>query len=133
MIPIVLSLSFCCTAQDAGHFKRIVKDLSSSGYQGRGYAGNGVKKAARYIAREFERSGADEVVLQPFTLDINTFPGRMKMSVDGRRLSPGKDFVMREYSPGACCSGKLYYLDTLNYDAARIFADLSDPVMRDVS
>ena len=128
MIPFVLSLSFCCTAQDAGHFKRIVKELSSSGYQGRGYARNGVKKAARYIAREFERSGADEVVLQPFTLDINTFPGRMKMSVDGRRLSPGKDFVMREYSPGACCSGKLYYLDTLNYDAARIFADLSDPV-----
>lgn len=118
----------CCDAQNAGHFKKIVKELSSSKYQGRGYAEDGVRKAARYIAREFEKSGVDEVILQSFTLDINTFPGRMKMSVDGRRLSPGDDFVMREYSPGASCSGKLYYLDTLNYDAAKIFADLSSPV-----
>ena len=36
------------------------------------------------IAFEFGRSGADEVSMQAFTLDINTFPGKMEASGDGQ-------------------------------------------------
>lgn len=125
---LLIFLSFSLQAQDSALFQEIVAELSSPRYQGRGYANDGVVKAGRYIAGQFRRAGVDEVQMQPFTIDINTFPGDMAMSVDGRKLVPGEDFVMREYSPGAKGEHKLYYIDTLNYDAVRIFEDLADPV-----
>ena len=87
-------------AQDMAHYKQIVKELSSSKYQGRGYARDGANKAGKYLEKEFLKAGVDEVVLQPFKLDINTFPGKMKMWADGKKLKAGVDFSMREYSPG---------------------------------
>ena len=76
------------SAQDLAHYKRIVKELSSAKYQGRGYAEDGANKAGRWIAREFARAGADEVVCQPFKLNINTFPRKMEMSIDGKKMVP---------------------------------------------
>ena len=73
----VLLLVPAAPAQDLPRFKKMVKQLSGAKYQGRGYARDGVRKAGAYIAREFEKSGVDEVTLQPFTLDINTFCGQM--------------------------------------------------------
>ena len=58
-------------AQDMTHFKRIVKQLSSAKYQGRGYARNGANKAGKFLQKEFEKAGVDEVTIQPFKLDIN--------------------------------------------------------------
>ena len=118
-------------AQDTAQYKKIVKDLSSAKYQGRGYAKGGANKAGNYLKKSFERAGADEVVCQPFTLDINTFPGRMKLSVDGRKLIPGTDFTLREFSPGSKGTFPLYYIDTLHYDAAKIFSDLALPENKD--
>lgn len=109
------------------HYKSIVKELSSERYQGRGYAADGVREAGGYIAFEFGESGVDEVSMQPFSIDINTFPGRMAASVDGRELVPGRDFVMREYSPGVKGEFNLYQIDTANYDSEAIFADLAKP------
>ena len=114
-------------AQDLPRFKKIVRQLSSARYQGRGYARDGVRKAGKYIYRQFEKSGADEVSYQEFTLDINTFCGDMEISVDGKRLAPGKDFSMREFSPGVHGEFPLYFVDTLNFDAERIYADLQKP------
>lgn len=114
-------------AQDLPHFKRVVKELSSAKYQGRGYARGGANKAGRYLQREFENAGADEVVCQPFTIDINTFCGAMQMSVDGKKLRAGVDFSMREYSPGVHGSFPVYHVDTLNFDADRLMEDLSRP------
>ena len=124
---ILLGQSVQVAAQDTELFKEIATELSSARYQGRGYARNGVIKAGKYIRKQFRKAGADEVVLQPFTIDINTFPGRVAMSVDGKRLTPGDDFVMREFSPGAKGEFGLYLIDTANYDADRIFADLAKP------
>lgn len=118
-------------AQDLAHYKDIVKELSSAKYQGRGYAKDGVVKAGKYIADEFRRSGADEVTLQPFTINVNTFPGNMAMSVDGKKLRPGTDFVMREYSPGAHGTFPLFYVDTLHYDSKCLFEELAKPEHKD--
>ncbi len=62
-------------AQDEAHFRKILHELSSARYQGRGYARDGVIKAGEYIAEEYRKAGADEVSMQPFSIDINTFPG----------------------------------------------------------
>ena len=114
-------------AQDMAHYKRIVKELSSSKYQGRGYARDGANKAGKYLQKEFAKAGVDDVVCQPFTIDINTFPGKMELSADGRKLNLGVDFSMREYSPGVHGDFPVYHVDTLNYDPEKMFADLAKP------
>ena len=114
-------------AQDLGHYKKIIKELSSEKYQGRGYAEDGANKAGKWIAKEFAKIGADEVICQPFTLNINTFPGKMDVSVDGKKLVPGVDFTLREFNPGLKGEFKIYYIDTLNYNPDKIFADLESP------
>lgn len=114
-------------AQDLTQYKQVIKHLSSAKYQGRGYAKDGANKAGKYLQREFEKAGVDEVTLQPFKLDINTFCGKMQMWADGKKLKPGVDFSMREYSPGVKGEFPVYHVDTLNYDAERMFADLAKP------
>ena len=114
-------------AQDLEHYKQIVKELSSSRYQGRGYAKDGANKAGEYLKKEFTKAGVDEVICQPFTIDINTFAGKMKMWADGKKLTPGVDFSMREYSPGVYGTFPVYHVDTLHYDPEKMFADLAKP------
>lgn len=130
LLLLLLLAATSLSAQDLPRYKRIVRQLSSSKFQGRGYALNGVRKAGRYIAHEFQKSGVDEVMYQPFTLDINTFPGRMELSIDGQRLAAGRDFTVREYNPGVKGEFLLYHIDTLNYDFNRLKADLALPENR---
>ena len=118
------------SAQDVRHYEKIVKELSSARYQGRGYAKGGANKAGTYLEKAYRKAGADEVTLQPFTIDINTFAGKMEMWADGKKLAPGIDFSMREYSPGVKGEFPVYYVDTLNYDSDRLFADLEKPEYR---
>ena len=114
-------------AQDLAHYKKIIKELSSKKYQGRGYAEDGANKAGKWIAKEFAKAGADEVICQPFKLDINTFPGKMDVRVDGKKLIPGEDFTVREFNPSLKGEFKLYYIDMQNYNPDKIFADLETP------
>ena len=136
----MLALGFMpVSAQDLAHYKRVIKELSSARYQGRGYAKGGANKAGKFLQKEYQKAGVDEVILQPFNLDINTFSGKMEMEGLTRNPSPGKegttwktltpgvDFSMREYSPGVHGEFPVYHVDTLNYDADRMFADLAKP------
>ena len=127
LLLILTAVSMQLGAQDLAHYKKIVKELSSAKYQGRGYAEDGANKAGKWIAKELAKVGADEVVCQPFKLDINTFPGKMDVSIDGKKLIPGVDFTVREFNPSLKGEFKLYYVDTLNYNPDNIFADLSTP------
>lgn len=115
------------TAQDLPQYKRVVKELSSAKYQGRGYAKGGANKAGKFLEKEFRKAGVQEVMRQPFTIDINTFPDKMELWADGKKLTPGVDFSMREYSPGIHGEFPVYYVDTLNFDPDRIFADIAKP------
>ena len=82
---ILLSLlTVQLNAQDMKHYKRVVKELSSARYQGRGYARDGANKAGKYLQKEYLKAGADEVALQPFTIDINTFCGRWRCGLTAR-------------------------------------------------
>lgn len=127
LLLATLLLAVSAQAQNPKLYKKIVKDLSSARFEGRGYVNDGVRKAEAYLVEQYRMAGADQVVLQPFTIDINTFPGKTEMSVDGKKLEPGSQFVMREYSPGVKGTFPLYYIDTLNYDFAKIKADLAKP------
>ena len=127
LLLILAVVSVQLSAQDLAHYKKIVKELSSAKYQGRGYAEDGANKAGKWIAKEFAKVGADEVTCQPFTLNINTFPGKMDIIVDGKKLTPGVDFTLREFNPGLKGEFKLYYVDMENFDAEKMYADLATP------
>ena len=114
-------------AQDLDHYKKIVKELSSKKYQGRGYARDGANKAGAYLAKEFAKAGVDTVICQPFTLDINTFCGKMKLWADGKKLKAGVDYSMREYSPGVYGEFPVYHVDTVHFDPEKMYADLAKP------
>lgn len=77
--------------------KAHLDSLCSPGFHGRGYVQEGDAKAAEYIARQFKRIGlkplgADH--FQPFTFNVNSFPDSIGVSVDGRPLRPGVDFLV---------------------------------------
>ena len=127
LIILIALLAVQLNAQDLAHYKKVVKELSSAKYQGRGYAKGGANKAGRYLEKEFRKAGVDEVTCQPFTIDINTFCGDMKMWADGRKLKAGVDYSMREYSPEVHGEFPVYHLDTLNFAPEKIFADLAKP------
>lgn len=129
-IQILLLLALAAMqlqAQDLSHYKHIVKELCSAKYQGRGYAKGGANKAGKFLQKEYLKAGVDEVTLQPFTIDINTFCGKAEVWADGRKLQAGVDFSMREYSPGIHGEFPVYHIDTLNFDANRMMADLQKP------
>ena len=130
LISVVVLLVACTSSPkrpNLKHYKEIVKELSSEKYQGRGYARDGVTLAGQYLEQEFKNVGVDEVVCQPFTININTFCGNMEMWADGKQLTPGVDFAMREYSPGVRGEFAVYHVDTLNFDAEKMYADLAKP------
>ena len=129
LIILLAVFAMQVSAQDMAQYKRVIKELASAKYQGRGYAKGGANKAGKFLQKEYQKAGVDEVTLQPFKLDINTFSGKMEMEVmfNGKKLQPGVDFSMREYSPGVHGEFPVYHVDTLNYDADRMFADLAKP------
>lgn len=70
---------------------------------GRGYVNNGGDNAAHYIAKQFKASGV--LPLQPsgsyfqdYSFDINTFPGDVLLSINGKMLRPGKDYLVHAAS-----------------------------------
>ena len=127
-LMLLLALAFTqLQAQDLAHYKRVVTEISSAKYQGRGYAKGGANKTGKYLQKEYTKAGVDEVTLQPFTIDINTFCGKMEMWADGKKLKAGVDFSMREYSPGVRGQFPVYHVDTLNFDADKMYADLKKP------
>ena len=79
LLLILLAFGLQASAQDMALYKKVVKEISSSKYQGRGYAKGGANKAGKFLAKEYKKAGVDEVTLQPFTLDIQTFAGKMEM------------------------------------------------------
>lgn len=118
-------------AQDLGKYTEVITELSSKKYAGRGYTFNGVQKAGKYLEKQYKLAGVDEVTTQTFTQNINTFPNHAEMSVDGKALTPGTEFSMREFSTGAKGEYKLYYIDTNNFDAARMLQELNQPKYAD--
>jgi aminopeptidase YwaD len=99
---IFLLVSFDIFPQDISYEKGIINKLSSEKFHGRGYTFNGVNLAARYLVSEFRNNGLKSFgkdYFQPFSIDVNTFPGNLKIELNGQKLLPGKDFIVQASSP----------------------------------
>jgi aminopeptidase YwaD len=101
-IFISTSLSISAIAQDLSYAKEVVKKLASPQMKGRGYVENGDKAAAEFIASEFQACGLKKYgknYFQDFSTPVNSFPGKMELSINGKALVPGQDFLVDAGSP----------------------------------
>lgn len=86
--------------------KRIVKQLCSPEFQGRGYVNGGDSIAAAYIAKEFQSIGLQKITknyYQKFSFPVNTFPDKAEFIIEksGKKtaLIVGKDIIVDPSSP----------------------------------
>ena len=112
LLLAVVSLS----AQNLDRVRQHIQALSSPEFHGRGYTFGGSDKAAKYIADEFKSLGVipfGKSYFQNFSYDVNTFPAKMKVSIDGKEMQPGTDFVVGQMMPTTKASYELFLPDSL--------------------
>jgi len=120
IIIIVFSFLFVYSAngQDLQYVKKTNHKLCSKSYHGRGYVKQGDAKAAKFVASEFKKAGLKgftDNYYQPYDFAINTFPGKITVKADGKKLIPGTDFVISLSSPGLHGSFPLIWIpDTIS-------------------
>ncbi len=107
------------SAQDISYNHKIVDTLTSPNFWGRGYTNDGMKKAADYLANEFKSLGliplGKKDYLQKLTYSANTFPGNMEVTINGKKLIPGVDFIIGAESKGITVNGKLEQKDSVSF------------------
>jgi aminopeptidase YwaD len=104
IILIFLFICYATEGQGRQYAKEGVSALASPGFKGRGFVKNGNKKAAEYIIQQYKHSGLKAFSTgyrQPFPVSVNTFPGRMQVSIDNKELVAGQDFLVDPASPSA--------------------------------
>lgn len=106
-------------AQDLNYAKKTINTLTSKKYWGRGYTKNGVAKASDFIEKEFRKSGLSPIngsdFKQHFSFSVNTFPSKMEVKLDGKKLWTGRDFIVHQASKGAMLTDSLLKKDSLTY------------------
>lgn len=101
LLAAVLTSIYCeqAKAQEARWFKHQIATLCSPTMGGRGYVDKGRDKAASYIQRKFREMGllpvgADSISQQPYSFSVNTFPDRVLLSINGKAIVPGEEFLV---------------------------------------
>ncbi|TKC12542.1 M28 family peptidase [Pedobacter polaris] len=135
----LLFLSFNSYAQDLKYVRKTLNTLTSSEFWGRGYTKNGMEKAANFIQSEFKSFGLKPMdgkdFKQSFIFSVNTFPGKMDLSINGKRLIPGNDFIIQQGSIGVKANTSLAEKDSLNFLTAssKLLVTLTDKLTWSVS
>lgn len=119
LIALLLFTVHFCTAQDSVFARKMVDTLASPFFWGRGYTKNGMAKAAVFLTDQFKSYGLTPMngknFMQPFSYPVNTFPGKMEVSINGVALVPGCDFIVSPDSRGVKGEGKLVQKDSVEF------------------
>lgn len=119
LLIIGIFISLHSFSQDLAFGRRMVDTLTSPYFWGRGYTNDGMKKAADFLAAQFESYGLKPMngkkFLQLFSYPANIFPGNMEVSINGKELVPGKDFIISPESKGLKAKGKLQQADSVQF------------------
>lgn len=105
-------------AQNMRYARFLVDTLTSATFWGRGYTQNGMGKAADFLEAEFKKAGLTPFqgkFQQEFSYLVNTFPGKMEVSIDGKTIKPGHDFIVSAESRGVKASGDLQRHDSVTF------------------
>lgn len=120
IISLLFSLFFTltCFSQQKSYAKKVVDTLTSEYFAGRGVINNGEKKAANYIASEFNVFGVKQfnnTYFQEFLSPINTIYGKLSVRLDNTQLLAGRDYIVNAASGSINGTFKL-----VNYNNATI-------------
>jgi len=106
---LILALNFLFTslwAQDMKYARKVIKELSSDDYFGRGYINKGDSIAAAYLSAEMKKiklKGFKSNFYQAYTTPINTFPEDPILKLGKNKLESAQDFIVYPDSPS--CEG----------------------------
>ncbi|MCK9616403.1 MAG: M28 family peptidase [Lentimicrobiaceae bacterium] len=113
-ILIILLINKLLYSQDCELVRKIINKLASPEMFGRGYTNNGDKLAASFIRLQFDSLGLPpltENYYQHFSFPINNFDGEISVTIDGKKLVPGYDYMVAGFSPSTKGSFPLVLLD----------------------
>ena len=109
------------SAQDMPRARRTIAKLASPGLYGRGYARAGEHRAAAYLRGRLQALKLEPLALeytQSFTLDVNTFPGKLSASIRAAgsasilTWAAGTSFIAAPNSGAGAVKGRIQLLDT---------------------
>ena len=112
MISAILPLA----AQDMARVRCTIGTLTAPAMHGRGYVQHGDQRAAAFLTRQFQTLGLEPLAphfTQYFPLDVNTFPGALKLTAGTTSLRPGYDFIADPTSGSGTFEGPTTTFDTL--------------------
>jgi len=137
------------TGPDLSRARRTIEALASEQMHGRGYVQQGEHLAAAYLCGRFRQLGLAPLApgyTQPFTLDVNTFPGKLALTTQRRQgyaerpsllgsptkpLTPGEDFIADAASGPYTGKATVIRLDTTIFSdtaVARRYLDFSGQI-----
>lgn len=97
--------------------KKLIDTLASDEFYGRGYVNNGDKIAADFIVKKFKEYGAIPVngdsYFQNYSFPVNTFPGKVEITIDEKALKTGEDFIV---SPNSGSANGNYSLKKITFE-----------------
>ena len=116
-------------SQDSLYAREVVKYLTSKECFGRGYVGDGLKKAEQYIIGEIKKNKAlplfSDGFTQTFYQDVNTFPSQCKVAINSQELRPGLDYILNPSSSKAKGTFSLTKVDSTHYISVSQEANIS--------
>ncbi len=91
-------------SQDTTLARADINFLTSATCWGRGYTNKGIDNAASYLVKRLKAIGvkplAKKKYSQYYKMDVNTFPGKMEVIADGKKLIPGVHYIVGAESKG---------------------------------
>lgn len=118
LISFYLSTHTFLLAQDTTYARQVIQKLCSKELLGRGYVNDGVNKAATYITSELKQIGLlkfGKSYSQNYTFGVNTFPSMMNVSVDGKKLTAGKHYLIYPSANTVKKGFQLFKKDSVTY------------------
>jgi hypothetical protein len=135
----LLICAFQVSAQDLAFGRKMLDTLTSTFFWGRGYTNDGMKKAADFLANEFKSYGLEPMngksYFQPFSYPVNTFPGKMEVSINDKELVPGRDYIVSPETRGMKAAGDLDQADSIQFinRKEKVIIKLQDKLTWDIS
>ncbi len=124
LFSIFLFLCLTVSSQDTMYARKIIKKLTSKECFGRGYLNNGLGIAANYISNELKTLGAKPLFTsgyyQPFEFNVNTFPNKVSLKINGKEMIPGEDFIVGPGSGSLKGNYKVEKRDSVTYKASEV-------------
>lgn len=92
----ILGIGLKLGAQDVLQARKVVRELCSDDFAGRGYVEEGTSKTLKFLQQEFKKyklQPMSDGFLQPFAYQAVAYPEMVRLVADGIDLIPGEEFL----------------------------------------